>query len=1269
MRKHPVKLLPRASVLLFLACLPLGLLLTVLIWQSYQQPYLDREEQAGYLIERLAVSESDYIVRNHRYLQDLAKTTELREISNEECSTFLNRMLSFKHDISNLSVAEPDGDVVCSAVPMPARANVVDRDFFQRVLNGKVFVIDSAQTDPVSNKKHLVFALPIHGVGQVGVSRVLFASLSMDQWSLRLGSMALPSGSRVVIVGDDQTIVAHYPPNPRVIGLFADSVGFDVPAVTDSAELRFHQADIDGASHQLQSYRPLLLLNEVSPLILGVSLPMEATQRQANQRLALGVLLFLFSFLALGGLIYLWLRGSFTRPLQRLLDSTQSMGAGDSQPVPKIDGPAEVQALQSRIQEMVDAHRTSESDLQASEARFRLVGETIQEVFWVVTPDWKEVLYVNPAYEYVWQRSVDSLYSQPLSWLASVVQEDRQPVKDYMKAVEQSDYSQIVFPQYRIERRDGTIRWISAKGFPAYDKNGRLTSIVGIAEDVTERKEYEIELTQREAKYRLLVENAGELVVKVDPEGRFLFVSPSYCKAFGKSEHQLLGKAFMPLVHEEDQATTSEVMKGLYYPPFKVYLEQRAMTAHGWRWFGWSDTAILDDQQQVTEIIGVGRDITRQKEAEFALRQSESLYRELVDNMSDGVAVYRHIKDTDDFVFTNYNHAAERIAGYTREQVLGKSVDEVFPGIKELGLLDAIRRVAETGEPQRHPLRSYKDERIQLWVENYVFKLPTGEVVAVFRDLTKEQIATEALAQSERKFRGFFEDLSVGLVIADQQGLMQETNKAFCEMFGLDRESLVGASLPELLSAGADSEVSTGLQELLRGARERYRFQSTYKVSAERRLVTNMAIGVLRDEREDRALFYGIAEDVTALELAQAESNRLQRELMRTYRLEALGRLAGGIAHDFNNILGAITGFVELAASRLGEADEETVRGYLEKSEQNSERAKQLIKQLLIFSRGPEYQAAEPQDFNRVVSGSLEMIRSLLPTSITMSLRQAEQQFRVVCDPVQVEQVLLNLCINARDAMEGKGSLQLELDSYHAQNERCVICSKHVEGDWVSLLVQDSGKGISDTEMEHIFEPFFTTKGREKGTGLGLSVVQGIVASYNGHILVERGQQDGTGFRILFPRYHEDATSSEVEPSPEAESDEGMDVSGARVLVVDDEPSMRQLLEEALSSEGYEVYLCRDGVEAWELLQSPSNRFEVLVTDQTMPHLTGLELIEKIRERGDDIPVVLCTGYSDRVNEEVLQALNIAHYLRKPLRLEALRSLLSSLLKERRIIT
>ena len=255
------------------------------------------------------------------------------------------------------------------------------------------------------------------------------------------------------------------------------------------------------------------------------------------------------------------------------------------------------------------------------------------------------------------------------------------------------------------------------------------------------------------ADYRLLVENTNDLVVKIDVNGHFLFVSPSYCNLFGQSKEQLLGKTFMPLVHEEDRAGTADAVAKVFNPPYQSYMEQRAMTSQGWRWLAWSDTGLLDESGDVVAIVGVGRDITEQKLAQIALRENEVRYRQLFEHMSNGVAVYRVAADGEDFSFVEINRAAEKILHIDRESVIGEGVKKMFPGVGDLGLLAVLQRVARSGESEYHPMRYYADGRLGLWVDNFVLKLPNGEVVAIFEDLSAQKMAEQRLHESERRLR------------------------------------------------------------------------------------------------------------------------------------------------------------------------------------------------------------------------------------------------------------------------------------------------------------------------------------------------------------------------------------------------------------------------------------------------------------------------------------------------------------------------------------
>jgi len=1249
-------------MVIVLATLPSLLMLGAFVLEEQARFARAAEQRALTTLEVLLASQRGLVQRTKRFLQRLSAFDELRNPADPACGRFLRKVLKLNGAYVNLGVPLPDGELLCNALPVTGVVNVADRSYFQRTLRSKEFTIGEFQIDRAAKQASVNFSYPVTDPENGEIRGVVVAVVSLDWWSRKLGEADLPDGTVAVVTDANGTIIAHYPPNSRALGLFAETYDFTTrPRAGVSGKGLQGERESDPFQALVYANRTLF----PDSLKVSVGVPYSNLLETSRSYLWLGVAIILLGVALLVILMSWAVRVGVLRPLADLLAYTRSLESGSAPMLPTSQGVSELRALRDRIVSIGRSRLQAESQQRRSEARFRQIAETIQEVFWIMSSDWNQVIYVNPAYEQVWQRDVETLYREPDSWLEAIVPDDRQKTVDYLERLKRDGICDIQFPIFRIERKDGTVRWISAKGFPVRDETGNTTNIVGIAEDVTERIQYEAELSEREAKYRLLVEHAEDLVVKVDTEGRFLFVSPSYCRTFGKSEHQLLGKAFMPLVHEDDQASTLEAMKSLYYPPFRAYIEQRVMTMRGWRWFGWSNTSVVVEDGKVTEIIGVGRDITEQKRVEFALRESESHYRELVDNMSDGVVIYQRLRGDGDFVIKHLNRAAEKITQHTREHIVGKRAVEIFPGIRQLGLLEILKRVAETGEPRHHPVRQYRDQRLNLWVENYVFRLPSGEVVAVFKDMTAEKRAMLALQNSEEKFRGFFENLPVGLVIADTAGMALEVNKSFSDILDIDRPVAVGRSLPDLLAPGDESIGLNRIEDVLEGRDERCSFRFSYLRRDNRQITVDVSMGVLRGNSGARIFVYGIIEDVTALVEAEETRSTLQRELMRTHRLESLGRLAGGVAHDFNNILGAISGFIELARSRLASAEPRQIGEYLQYSEESTERAKLLIRQLLLFSHGPEVLMASPQDFFKVVNGSLGMIRSFLPSTIAFEVNSEGGPHWVNCDPTQIEQILVNFCINARDTMGGRGTIHVRVGAYDASGDRCEICSKPVLGRWVSLSIEDTGPGMPQEIREKIFEPFFSTKEDEHGNGMGLSVVRGIVSGYGGHVLISSGSGGGTCFRILFP-YHRREQGSLAASGRDAER-EGVfprRLGGARVMIVDDEASMRQLFREVLIEVGCRVIECETGETALKLLGEGRVEVDLLITDQTMPGFTGIDLVRELRQRGDRVPVILCSGFSEQITERLLRELEITHCLDKPIRIHDLLDAIREILRD-----
>ena len=404
---------------------------------------------------------------------------------------------------------------------------------------------------------------------------------------------------------------------------------------------------------------------------------------------------------------------------------------------------------------------------------------------------------------------------------------------------------------------------------------------------VTDSASTESALRAELADYRLLVENSNDLVVKVNLHGHFLFVSPSYCSLFGRTPDQLLGRTFMPLVHGEDRAATADAIGKLFAPPHESYVEQRAMTPQGWRWLAWSDKGLLNDEGEVVAIVGVGRDITEQKLAEFALRESEVRYRQLFENMSDGVAVYRAVDDGEDFVFVEINRAAEKMLRTERASVIGESLSRAFPGVGDLGLLEVLRRVWRSGESEYHPTRHYTDSRLGLWVDNFVLKLPNEEIVAIFEDLSAQKKAEQRLADSEKRLRDSQAYAHVGF-----WELQADTQTAFWSdevyrIAGLDPGGRAGpGTLRDLVHPDDLPHVLASLQHSLQTGQEHHVEYRLLRPDGEERWVNCRArvrgddggkpeklVGFLQDITERKSAELALQQSEERFELAMLGSN------------------------------------------------------------------------------------------------------------------------------------------------------------------------------------------------------------------------------------------------------------------------------------------------------------------------------------------------------------------------------------------------------------
>ena len=421
-------------------------------------------------------------------------------------------------------------------------------------------------------------------------------------------------------------------------------------------------------------------------------------------------------------------------------------------------------------------------------------------------------------------------------------------------------------------------------------------------------------------------------------------------------------------------------------------------------------------------------------------------------------------------------------------------------------------------------------------------------------------------------------------------------------------------------------------------------------------------ISVIKDDLGKIIMYIGMFLDITKHKQAEEKQDFLQRQLLQAQKMESLGQLTGGIAHDFNNMLAVILGYTSLAVEYIKVNNNDAkLQGYLHEITHAGDRAKQVVTQLLAFSRSGVESELQTLDVADLLNESIKMIRPLLPSTIELASQISSDETTVIANPVMIHQVIMNLCINARDAIVEHGRIDFEINKIVASDKICSSCHKPLNGDFIEISISDTGSGIDATNFEHLFDPFFTTKeiGSQKGTGMGLAMVHGIMHDHDGHIFVDSTVGKGSNFSLLFPlNQKKNIAELEKTNSPEINQLSLIETKDSattcNILCVDDELSLVTLLKEVLEDQGHHVTTFTDSKMALTDFKQQPAQYDLVITDQTMPKLTGVEMAKAILEVRPDIPIILCSGYSDNVDKLGVESIGIMTYMDKPLNMKSL---------------
>jgi PAS domain S-box-containing protein len=806
--------------------------------------------------------------------------------------------------------------------------------------------------------------------------------------------------------------------------------------------------------------------------------------------------------------------------------------------------------------------------------------------------------------------------------------------------------------EYRARKKNG--QWIDTlinMGVSAYS-DGKPSRVAIIAYDITERKAIENELRKSQRLLRDIIDSSPSAIFLKDRDGKFITINAPLEKMLGMTREELSGKTDYDIASKDMadywRAHDEQVLKtGL-----PMQIEEAADLQDGHHVFLANKFPLVDASGQIYGVCAISHDITERKRAEEAVQTTLQRFYTVLSRMYGGLLL---VTDEGRVEFANQAFCGYFDLNDSPEDLVGLTAVEVFAKIGKAYLhpdeaVAHVREIVDRGQPVkgeqvamrggRELLRDFIPIRIggrsygRLWYHTDITERKAMErALQKARDDLEQRVIerTEQLAASEKEFRLLAEAMPQIVWITRADGWNIYFNQQWVDYTGLTLEESYGHGWNKPFhpddqkrawDAWQNAVTNNGSYSLecrLRKADGTYRWW----------LIRGVPV---IDEKGETTKWFGTCTDIE-------EFKRVEGQLRQAQKMEALGTLTGGVAHDFNNMLAAIIGFTELVVDHVPKESREA--HHLKRVMESSLRGRDLVRQMLTFSRKAE-QDKKPLSLSAIVEETVQLIRATTPTTISIKVDILKESGLILADPTQTQQVVMNLCTNAAHAMREKGgTLDIQV-SDHAVSKSDGDPDGIKPGLYTRLTVRDTGTGISQEIVDKIFDPFFTTKKPGEGTGLGLSVVHGIVKQSNGHIAVESKEGKGSAFTVYFPQISGEPESASV-------GDDEIPTGSERILFVDDEEALVEMGEDILAELGYEVTSRMSSREALALFKADPSRFDLVITDQTMPEMTGVELVKEILALRAHMPIIMCTGFSYLVDADRAKAAGIRAFAMKPL--------------------
>jgi len=788
--------------------------------------------------------------------------------------------------------------------------------------------------------------------------------------------------------------------------------------------------------------------------------------------------------------------------------------------------------------------------------------------------------------------------------------------------------------QMRDLRKDGSV--VDVEVYSSTTDLGGEEAILTTVRDITERKRASQALRQSEEKYRSLVESSPDLIFIADREGRITYINHASTEFCGKEPGEITGTKLMDLLPGSEGEMMLEGISRVFEENRVVQLDHVVSVGGGLRHYSTALTPIHDSQGNVVSVMGIARNITALKNVAEKLAESEEKYRTLFEDSLEAMSVSQEGKIVD------VNPAWLRLHGLkSKEEVIGKDVlDIIHP--EDRAILRQRRRMPAAERERVCQMRDLRKDGSVVDVEIYSSAITLAgkqAILTTVRDITDQKRAINALLESERKFRQLYEFAPTPYHTLTPDGTITNVNRKWCEVLGYRKEEVIGKSIFDFV-LDKDRHLAKASFESKKRSKKFFTRGSEREYLGKDGQVRTFLINDFFSLDEDGNIrsVHTTMEDIT-------ERKRLQEQILRSQKMQSIGTLASGVAHNFNNILSIILGNAELAKMSLEPSHE--ANEFLDEISKATERAAGLAQQLLSVAR---QQAAERTriSVSALVAGISQSMRVMLDSNIQVTWDAPEDLPDIEVNQSVIEQILTNMCLNARDAMPKGGKLSLKAETVELSSEFCEAHENMKPGLHVCITVTDTGIGMDDAALSNVFDPFFTTKGPDKGIGLGLATAYGTIVSYGGCIDVESEVGKGSSFHIYLP------AAPEAESKPASSDTQSVKTGTETILIVDDEKDLADVARRNLKLLGYTVLTAGTGRDAIETYRREHDRIDLVLLDYMMPDMDGEDTYAELKKINPDVKVILSSGYDEKGKVKPLLDAGVDGFVHKPFHLAEL---------------